>query len=89
VEYDHANFSSSVASCQRLAMSPNTQHGIPPAWVELRDDDDLHASFHAADGGMVEFGGSDGGFLRSVWGGVEGFWRRGVSLHAACGVVES
>jgi hypothetical protein len=54
VEHDDANLRSSVARCQRLAMSPNTQHGIPLTRVKLRDDEDLHGSFHAACGGMVE-----------------------------------
>ena len=55
MEHYHANFSSSVASCQRLAMSPSTQHGISLARVELGDDDDLHSSdaaFHPRHGGV-------------------------------------
>ncbi len=42
VQHDHANLRSSVARGQRLAMSPNAQHRVALARVELRDDDDLH-----------------------------------------------
>jgi hypothetical protein len=88
MEHDYANLRSSVARCQRLAMSPNTQHRIPLPRVELRDDDDLHGSSHAAVGG-AELGGRDGGSFRAVCGGAEGFGRRNVPLRATCGVVES